>query len=89
VLQSTALFTVCVDSNAAPRDLDDMETEDIATSPRSGDPLALAAKMDLDPLSVTELHARLVLLESEIARTRAKIDHAARHRSVADELFKR
>jgi uncharacterized small protein (DUF1192 family) len=66
-----------------------MDSDDIAPPPRAGDPLTLAARMDLDPLSVAELHARLTLLEGEIVRTRAKIDHATRHRSIADELFKR
>ncbi len=66
-----------------------MDTDDIAPPPRAGDPLALAVKTDLDPLSVAELDARIALLESEIIRTRAKRDHATRHRSVADALFKR
>jgi uncharacterized small protein (DUF1192 family) len=44
---------------------------------------------DLDPLSVAELHARIATLEGEIVRTRAKLDHATRHRSIADELFKK
>jgi uncharacterized small protein (DUF1192 family) len=68
---------------------DDMDTDDISPPPRAGDPLALAVKADLDPLSVAELHARIATLEGEIVRTRAKLDHATRHRSIADELFKR
>ncbi len=66
-----------------------MDTDDIAPPPRAGDPLSLAVKADLDPLSVAELEARIAVLEGEIVRTRAKLEHAARHRSVADALFKR
>jgi uncharacterized small protein (DUF1192 family) len=66
-----------------------MDTDDIAPPPRAGDPLMLAVKADLDPFSVTELEARIAVLEGEIVRTRAKLDHASRHRSVADALFKR
>jgi uncharacterized small protein (DUF1192 family) len=84
-----ALFTVLVDSASAPRNLPCMDTDDIAPPPRAGDPLIAATRMDLDPLSVAELTARITLLEDEIVRTRAKIDHATRHRSIADELFKR
>ncbi len=66
-----------------------MDTDEIAPPPRAGDPLALAVKMDLDPLSVSELVARVAMLEKEIVRTRAQIEQATRHRSIADELFKR
>jgi uncharacterized small protein (DUF1192 family) len=66
-----------------------MDTDEIAPPPRAGDPLVLAVKADLDPLSVAELNARVAMLEAEIVRTRAQIDHATRHRSIADELFKR
>ena len=66
-----------------------MDTDDIALPPRSGDPLTLVARQDLDPFSVAELEARITQLESEIVRTRAKMEHATRHRSIADELFKR
>jgi uncharacterized small protein (DUF1192 family) len=54
-----------------------------------GDPLAALTKQDLDPLSVDELQARIATLEAEIARTRARIDHAVNHRSSAESLFKR
>ena len=66
-----------------------MDTDDIAPPPRAGDPLALAVKADLDPLSVAELTERIATLEAEVVRTRAKMEHATRHRSIADELFKR
>jgi len=63
-------------------------TQDDAATFKS-DFLDLAVKTDLDPLSVSELEARIAVLEGEIARTQAKIEHASRHRSIADELFKR
>jgi uncharacterized small protein (DUF1192 family) len=66
-----------------------MDTDDISPPPRAGDPLVLAVMADLDPLSVAELHARIATLEGEIVRTRAKLDHATRHRSIADGLFKK
>ncbi len=53
------------------------------------DPLALLAKQDLDPLSVEELEARITLLETEIARVKAKLDFAVQFRSTADELFRK
>jgi uncharacterized small protein (DUF1192 family) len=66
-----------------------MDTDDIAPPPRAGDPLALLAKLDLDPFSVAELDARIHALEAEITRTRAKRDHAVNHRASADALFGR
>jgi len=53
------------------------------------DPLALAARQDLDPLSVEELHARVAVLEAEIARVRAKIDASVNFRASADAIFKK
>ena len=53
------------------------------------DPLKLLIKQDLDPLSVEELHARIALLEAEIARVKAKLENAVNFRATADELFKR
>ncbi len=55
----------------------------------SGDPLALLARQDLEPMSVDELEARLAALESEIARTRARKDFAVNHRANAESLFRR
>eukprot|EP01037_Dinobryon_pediforme_P023236 gene23236-24613_t len=55
---------------------------------RAGDPLAALLTQDLDPLSVKELEARVVALETEIARTKAKMEHAVTHRVQADNLFK-
>lgn len=66
-----------------------MDTDDIAPPPRAGDPVALLAGQDLDPLSVRELEARIVALEAEIARTRTHMTRAVNHRASADSLFKR
>ena len=63
-------------------DLDD-------ASARPGDPLVLLARQDLDPLSVTELDARVTALEAEIARTQIKREKAVNHRATADVLFRR
>jgi uncharacterized small protein (DUF1192 family) len=56
---------------------------------RSDDVLAALAKQDLDPLSVSELDARIAALETEIARCRGKRDAAVNHRATADALFRR
>jgi uncharacterized small protein (DUF1192 family) len=53
------------------------------------DPLVLLTRQDLDPLSVEELHARIAVLEAEIARARAKIEAAVNHRASAEALFKK
>jgi uncharacterized small protein (DUF1192 family) len=53
------------------------------------DPLTLVTKQDLDPLSVDELHARIALLEGEIARVKAKIDASVNFRASAEALFKK
>ena len=65
-----------------------MDADDLF--PKSvSDPLVAVAKQDLDPMSVEELKARIVSLESEIARTQAKINKAVNHRASAESLFKR
>ena len=56
---------------------------------KPGDPLTLLIKQDLDPLSVEELHARIELLEGEIARVKAKLAASVNFRASADELFKK
>jgi uncharacterized small protein (DUF1192 family) len=53
------------------------------------DPLTLLTKQDLDPLSVDELHARIAILEAEIARVKAKLESAVNFRASADELFRK
>ncbi len=56
---------------------------------RTDDPATQLARQDLDPFSVSELEARIALLETEIARCRAIIQRAVNHRASADALFKR
>ena len=53
------------------------------------DPLAELIKQDLGPLSIDELVARIATLKEEIARVEQHMADAERHRSAADELFKR
>ena len=53
-----------------------------------GDPLTALCRQDLDPLSVTELEARIAALEAEIDRTRGKMQRAVNHRATAHDLFK-
>ena len=65
-----------------------MDLEDLFPS-KPEDPLTQLTKQDLDPLSVDELHARIAVLEGEIARVRGKIDAAVNHRASAEALFKK
>ena len=65
-----------------------MDLDDLFPS-KPGDPLVELAKQDLDPISIEELHARIEALKAEIARVEAHIDRATKHRSAADELFKK
>jgi len=65
-----------------------MDLEELFPS-RPGDPLVELAKQDLDPISIEELHARIEALKAEIARVEAHIDRATKHRSAAEELFKK
>lgn len=53
------------------------------------DPLTQLARQDLDPMSVDELHARIAVLEAEIARVRAKIDASVSFRATAESIFKK
>ena len=65
-----------------------MDDDDFGFS-KADDPVLLAGKQDLDPLSQHELEARIAALEAEIERTRSHMNAAAAHRSAADALFKR
>lgn len=56
---------------------------------RPDSPIALLLREDLDRLSVDELAERSVLLEAELARTRAKRESASAFRSTADGLFRK
>lgn len=65
-----------------------MDDDDFFTS-RPGDPLSLLVRQELGPLSVAELQERIETLKGEIARVEQHLAETARHRSAADELFKR
>ena len=56
---------------------------------RPTDPLAQLARQDLDPLSISELHERLEILDAEILRVNQKIETTQNFKSNADALFKR
>jgi uncharacterized small protein (DUF1192 family) len=55
---------------------------------RPDDPLILAARQDLDPLSVAELNERLQILQAEMDRVNQKIQASVNFRASADALFK-
>lgn len=57
--------------------------------PKANDPLTQLGRQDLDPFSVDELEARIALLETEIARTRAKMTTAVNHKASAEALFRK
>ena len=65
-----------------------MDLEDLFPS-KPDDPLTELAKQDLDPISIEELHARILALKAEIARVEAHINAAEAHRSAAEKLFKK
>ncbi len=65
-----------------------MDLEDLFPS-KPDDPLVALARQDLDPLSIDELQERIGALQAEIARVETHMDRATRHRSEADELFKK
>ncbi|MFZ2995102.1 DUF1192 domain-containing protein [Sphingobium sp.] len=56
---------------------------------RADDLLARLLRQDLAPLSVTELESRIAALETEITRTRSKLEYAVNHKATAEALFKR
>jgi len=64
-----------------------MDPDDALSRPN--DALTELLRQDLDPLSVAELDARIVALETEIGRTRAARDRSVSHRATADALFRR
>ena len=65
-----------------------MDEDDFFTS-KPSDPLSLLVRQDLGPLSVDELGERIETLRGEIARVEQHLADTERHRSVADELFKK
>lgn len=65
-----------------------MDIDELFPSKR-GDPLTEVTKQDLGPLSIDELVARIETLKGEIMRVESHMDAASKHRSAADDLFKR
>ena len=65
-----------------------MDFDDLFSS-KPKDPLTELVKQDLGPLSLDELAVRIETLRAEIARVEAHLGDATRHRSAADDLFKR
>ena len=65
-----------------------MDLEDLFPS-KPDDPLVALGRQDLDPMSVDELKERIEALKAEIARVEAHMTAAAKHRSAAEELFKK
>jgi uncharacterized small protein (DUF1192 family) len=65
-----------------------MDEDDFFTR-RPQDPLTLVTRQDLGPLSIDELNERIEILREEIERVETHMAEASRHRSVADELFKK
>ncbi|MCY7270655.1 MAG: DUF1192 domain-containing protein [Sphingomonas bacterium] len=69
-------------------DLRAMDLDDLFPS-KPGDPLTELVKQDLGPLSQDELAGRIEAMKCEIVRVEAHITAVDKHRSAADELFKR
>ena len=65
-----------------------MDDDDFFSS-KPQDPLTQLTKQDLGPLSVDELTERIEVLKGEIARVEQHLIDTSRHRSAADELFKK
>ena len=65
-----------------------MDLEELFPS-KPDDPLVALGRQDLDPLSRDELVERIAALKAEIARVEAHMDRASRHRSAAEDLFKK
>jgi uncharacterized small protein (DUF1192 family) len=61
-----------------------MDTDDIAPPPKKAAP-----PLNLEGLSIAELEARILELESEILRTREAIATKQKVRSGADAFFRR
>jgi uncharacterized small protein (DUF1192 family) len=65
-----------------------MDEDDFFTS-KPSDPLSLLVRQDLGPMSLDELGERIEILRAEIARVEQHLVATERHRSAADELFKK
>ena len=66
----------------------DMDLDDLFPS-KPDDPLLALGRQDLDPLSQDELVERISALKAEIARVEAHMERASKHRSAAEDLFKK
>lgn len=77
-----------IDSRLPPVNAGTMDEDDFFSS-KPADPLNLVTKQDLGPLSIDELGERIAILKQEIERVEAHIDYVSKHRSAADELFKK
>jgi uncharacterized small protein (DUF1192 family) len=66
-----------------------MDADDAFPRARPDDLIAQLSRQDLDPLSVSELDARIAALTAEIDRARAKRDKAVNHKASADALFRK
>ena len=65
-----------------------MDLDDLFPS-KPDDPLLALGRQDLDPLSQDELVERISALKAEIARVEAHMERASKHRSAAEDLFKK
>lgn len=65
-----------------------MDLDDLFPS-KPGDPLVELGRQDLDPMSVEELDERIAALKAEIARVEAHLEAGAKHRSAAEDLFRK
>lgn len=65
-----------------------MDDDDFFSS-RPTDPLSLLVREDLGPLSQDELAERIATLKGEIERIQQHMAAVDKHRSAADELFKK
>ena len=86
-LGAALLRSLSIDSKRTHVKTLHMDMDDLPL--RRDDPLAQLTRQDLDPLSVDELNERIQVLKNEITRCEGKIAFATRHRSAADELFKK
>jgi uncharacterized small protein (DUF1192 family) len=66
-----------------------MDADDFLPRGGATDLLDLLEKQDLDPLSVTELEARITRLTAEIERVKLKLSTAVNHKASAEALFRK
>lgn len=66
-----------------------MDADDFLSRGGPIDALALLIKQDLDPLSISELEARITLLTAEIERVKQKLHATVNHKASAEALFRK